>query len=118
MIKLFLSRHWPAIALIAAAFVLGWTVRGWRCDAAVLKTERATEKAAGEMRRQGESSAVGYEQDRSAGYADAYARQERVRTIYRDRIVRSDCAVPDDARRVLSEAVDAANTTSTSKSGR
>lgn len=118
MIMLFLSRYWGAIALIAAAFVLGWTVRSWRCDAAMLKIERATATAAAKMRGQGEASASDYEQDRSAGYAAAYRRQEQARTVYRDRIVPADCAVPDDARRLLSEAVDAANSASARQSGR
>ena len=107
-----------SLAIAAASFAGGWQVRGWRCDAALLKVERAAEKDRARMQARVETAATDYETDRSAGYADAQAREVRVRTIYRDRPIRSDCALPDDARRVLDEALTAANSGTTGQSGR
>lgn len=114
MILATLSRYWIALAvglgLVLGAFGMGWKVRAWRCDAAILEAERAAEAQRARMQARVETSATDYETDRSEAHVASYERQDRVRTIYRDRPVRSDCAVPDDARRVLSEAVRAANT--------
>ena len=97
------------LALVLTAFGAGWQVRAWRCDAALLKQERAAAKALAKAQAQVEASATSYEQDRSQGYVDTVRRQETVRTIYRDRPVHGSCAVPDDARRVLDDAVASAN---------
>jgi hypothetical protein len=114
MIAAFFIRHWITFAvglgLVLGAFGMGWQVRGWRCDAALLKAEKAADKQRAKMQAQVEASAFDYETDRSQNYADSYARQETVRTIYRDRPMRGDCAVPADARRLLVEAVESANT--------
>ena len=122
MIAALFARHWiglaVGLALVLGAFGMGWQVRGWRCDAALLKVERAAEQDRARLQAQVETAATDYETDRSAGYADAQAREVRVRTIYRDRPIRSDCALPDDARRVLDEALTAANSGTTGQSGR
>jgi hypothetical protein len=114
MIAAFLLRHWITVAvgfgLVLGAFSMGWQVRSWKCSATLLKAEQAAAKTGARLRDQAHASANEYEHDRRAGYEESYRRQEQIRTIYKDRIIRSDCAVPDDARRVLSEAVDAANT--------
>lgn len=93
--------------LMAGAFGTGWKVRSWRCDAALLEAERATDKARAAMQEAVNDAATSYEQDRSEGHAASYTRQETIRTIYKDRVVSPDCTVPDDARSVLVEAVDA-----------
>lgn len=93
--------------LMAGAFGTGWEVRSWRCDAALLEAERATAKARAALQEAVDEAATAYEQDRSEGHAASYARQETIRTIYKDRVVSPDCAVLDDARSVLVEAIDA-----------
>lgn len=122
MIAALFFRHWITIAIGAAlaltAFGAGWKLRDWRCDAAVLKIERANAKASARMQDQADTAASDYETDRGQTYADSNIRQERIRTIYRDRPMRSDCAVPDDARRLLVEAVESANTGATGESRR
>jgi hypothetical protein len=108
------SRYWIALAvglgLVLASFGAGYKVRSWKCDAALLKVERANEKARAKMQAQVEASAAAYETDRSEAHVNSITRQETVRTIYRDRQVSADCAVPDVARSVLDDAVSAANT--------
>ena len=104
--------------LMAGAFGTGWKVRSWRCDAALLEAERATDKARAALQEAVNDAAASYEQDRSEGHAASYTRQETIRTIYKDRSVNPDCAVLDDARSVLVEAVDAANPTAPGQSRR
>lgn len=104
---------WKGVFLPLAAlamFALGWTVQGWRCDAAKAKAERAAAKASAQMQAHADDISLDYETDRSQGYAASQDRQERVRIIYRDSPVSDSCAVPDDARSVLVEAVRSANT--------
>lgn len=100
-----------ALALIGigAAFVGGWTVRDAFCDADKARVLEANARETARMQDTANEASTIYEQDRSQTYADATIRQETIRTIYRDREVPADCAVPDDARGVLSEAVSAAN---------
>lgn len=50
-----------------------------------------------------------YEREASNAAQIATVREREIRTIYRDIEVPADCAVPDDAYRVLSEAIAAAN---------
>lgn len=59
-----------------------------------------------------------YEQDQAAGTAEQHDREDRIRTIYRDRPVPGTCAAPDAARRVLDDAVAAANARARGEPGR
>jgi len=109
---------WPlALAAVLAAFIAGWQVRGWRCEASKLDTAEANAKASADMQDTADTAATGYEQDRSQTYADHTVREETIRTIYRDRQVPGDCDIHADARRVLAEAIDAANTRDSGKLG-
>lgn len=122
MILALFSRYWIAlavgVAVAVAAFVGGYKVRAWRCDAELLKVERANAKAGARMRETADTASAEYEQDRSASHADTYRRQTRVQTIYRDREVSGDCAMPDDARLVLVEAVNATDPATAAEPGR
>lgn len=122
MIAAFFARYWIGLAiglaLVLTAFGAGWQVRAWRCDAALLAVAEANARATARMQDEANAASTEYEQDRSNGYAASQDRQERVRIIYRDRPVSGDCAVPDDARRVLDEAVRAANSGATGQPGR
>lgn len=121
MIAKFFGTYWVALLLalgaFSAAFGTGWTLRAWKCDAALLASAEATRKEEGRLQTHADDTATEYEADRRAIDYGNYARQERVRTIYRNRTVPDDCAVPDDARRMLAEAVNAANTDSPGQSG-
>jgi len=87
----------------------GWTVSDWRHDSAALvalNTATADAKAAAKnSRAQGDA----YEKDKQNDQAQSTVRESRISTIYRDRLVPADCAVPDDAGSVLDNAIRAAN---------
>lgn len=93
--------------LLGGAFTTGWQVRGWRCDAALLDAERATDKARAALQEAVNDASTAYEHDRSSNHVASTIREETVRTIYKERVVSPDCTVPDDARSVLVEAIDA-----------
>lgn len=110
-------RWFIAAALALLAFGAGWQVRSWRCDAALLKVERANAKAISAMRAKADNASAEYETERETIHVDRDKRGERIRTIYRDRQVSGDCALDPDATSVLREAVDAANTARTGQPG-
>lgn len=101
---------WAAIALaFAGAFYLGWHERGIRCENARLeemaKAQRRFDKQLETIREEARK----YELDREAGRAESRDRQETIRTIYRDKVVPTDCAAPDAVRGLLDDAVRRAN---------
>lgn len=102
-----------ALAGAGLAFVGGYKIRDWQCDAAAARELEANAIESARMQDAADTAATGYEQDRSQTYADHTVREETIRTIYRDRQVPGDCAVPDNAALVLDEAVRAANTGTT-----
>lgn len=105
---------WWAYAIAAAlaiggAFSAGWQVRAWKCEAAQTKALKAQQIAFQKQLAQQQDESEQYEQERGAAREDSRERETEVRTIYKDRIVPGECAVPDDARRVLEQAVTDAN---------
>lgn len=107
-----------ALALTIAAFAAGWQVRSWRCDAAMREYEQAVQAEMDKRQQRYDAVSAQYEAERTNGQQQHTTRVDRINTIYKDRIIPADCAVPDDVRRLLSEAVTSANTDTTSKSGR
>jgi len=104
-----------ALALSVGGFATGWKVQGWRCEAAQADALRdAAKKMDAAATRMRDASAE-YETGKAYAQAEDYARNERIRTIFRDRVVNADCAAPDDARRMLAEAVAGANATAAGK---
>lgn len=93
-----------ALAL-GTAGATGWTIRDWKCEAAKAKQlEQAAKDMAAAADRMRSASAE-YQQGKADADAVNYQRSEAIRTIYRDRPVRGDCAPPDAAVRVLEQAV-------------
>lgn len=84
-----------------------------RAEAAEIAA-RAAYKA--EARRR---ATIGTEYEREAANDRAVAtiREREITTIYRDIPVPAECAVPDDVRRVLAEAVAASNSSTTGQLG-
>lgn len=95
----------------------GWTANDWRHDSkaltALADATKAANDAAAHMRDQG----AAYEKDRQDDQVQSTVRESRISTIYRDRPVPADCAVPDDAGSVLDDAISAANARRTGQSG-
>lgn len=106
-----------ALALTAAAFVAGWQVRSWRCDAALRDYEQAVQAEMDKRQQRYDAVSAQYETERTDGQQQHTTRVDRINTIYKDRIIPADCAVPDDVRRLLVEAVTSANTSAIGKSG-
>ena len=107
-----------ALALTIAAFAGGWQVRSWRCEAAMREYEQAVQAEMDKRQQRYDAVSAQYEAERTNGQQQHTTRVDRINTIYKDRIIPADCAVPDDVRRLLSEAVTSANTDTTGKSGR
>lgn len=106
-----------AIGAAALIFIAGWTTNDWRHDSkaltALADATTAANDAAAHMRDQG----AAYEKDRQDDQIQSTVRESRISTIYRDRPVPADCAVPDDAGSVLDDAISAANARRTGQSG-
>ena len=98
-----------ALTLAAASFGAGWHERGLRCDKRIHAIERAAEKVRARDQAKAESEATTYEKDRADANRKQKVQAQAIRTIYRDRAVPGECAVPDDARRVLDDARTQAN---------
>jgi hypothetical protein len=101
----------PAIAAVAlaGAFSAGWVVNGWRWEAKQAEALRDAQIAFHKQLAQQQDEAEQYEQSREQARQDHLAREEQVRIIYRDRVVDPGCEPPDDAKRVLDEALRDAN---------
>ncbi|MYL99559.1 hypothetical protein GR702_17485 [Novosphingobium sp. FGD1] len=95
----------------------GWTANDWRHDSKALEALANATKAANDsaqhMREQGDR----YERDRQDDQAQSTLRESTINTIYRDRPVPADCALPDAAGSVLDDAIAAANARRTGQPG-
>jgi hypothetical protein len=87
----------------------GWTVSDWRHDSKALKAVETAAKKLDAARAAVDRAATAYEQEKPIAAAQSSVRESTIREIYKDRPVPADCAVPDAARSVLDNAVDAAN---------
>ncbi|WP_288806374.1 hypothetical protein [uncultured Novosphingobium sp.] len=87
----------------------GWTVNDWRHDSQALSNMEAAVKKLDAARAAIDRTATTYEQEKQDASIQSTVRESTIREIYKDRAVPADCAVPDAARSVLDNAVDAAN---------
>lgn len=104
-----LARLLIGLGALIIAFGGGWKVNDWRRDSrenAALKKAATALKAASDRLY---SAAGQFEQERTDETCASIIRQTELRTIYRDIPVRSDCAAPDAAGRVLDDAIARAN---------
>jgi hypothetical protein len=105
------------VAVAALIFGAGWTANDWRHDskalAALADATKAANDSAAYMRAQGDA----YEKDRQDDQTQSTVRESTINTIYRDRPVPADCAVPADAGSVLDEAIAGANARRTGQPG-
>ena len=87
----------------------GWTVNDWRHDSEALAAVETAAKKLDAARATVGRAATAYEQEKPIAAAQSSVRESAIREIYKDRPVPADCAMPDAARSVLDNAVDAAN---------
>lgn len=109
-----LSGYIGAGALLAG-LLGGWTVRDWKADSDEAK---AKDRAFAQYTALTETLAdqsLAYEVLAQSLRAGERRDRETIREIYRDKTVPSDCAVPDAAVGVLSEAVTRANSAAAGK---
>ena len=101
------------LAGAGAAALLGawgsWTVNNWRHDSQERSDMEAAAKKLDAARAAIDRAATAYEQEKEDAAIQSTVRENTIREIYKDRPVPADCAVPDAARSVLDNAVDAAN---------
>lgn len=97
-----------AAGALLIGFGAGWYVESLRWDASLLRTVQAAQKV--QKRQQGTvaTQATIYETERTHEAAQHESRQQQIRTVYQDRIVPGECAVPDAGRRVLEQALERA----------
>ena len=86
-----------------------WTICDWRHDSKALVALNTATADAKEAAKHSRDQGNAYEKDRQDDQVQSTVRESRISTIYRDRIVPSDCAVPDVAGSVLDDAIAAAN---------
>ena len=91
-------------ALLIAGAAGGWQVRSWKCDAAISRTLKAAEKERARLQAIVETQSTSYERERSDATVTNTVREHELRTIYRDKVVPGECAVPDAAVGVLEQA--------------
>jgi bacterioferritin-associated ferredoxin len=106
-----------ALGMIVAAAYTGWSVRGWRCDAAKTTALVKAAKTTDRMARVVSDTAVKYETQKEISYATREVRINTIREVYRDVPVATDCAPLPAAQRLLADAVASANAAASGQSG-
>lgn len=97
------------LALAVAGFVGGLKVQDWRRDSKDLTAlQRATKDLKAAAQQQA-ATAKAYEQERADAQAQSTIRESTINTIYKDRVVRADCALDAAAGGVLDDAIASAN---------
>lgn len=92
-----------------AGTLLGWTVRDWKADSDLLASQEAAQERYDAKAQEASNRSDAYEKLAQQIRASERTDRLEIREIYRDVEVPSDCAVPDDAARVLDNAVRRAN---------
>jgi hypothetical protein len=105
-----------AVALVAA-FSAGWRIESLRWTAHEAKALSEAQKRFEAQLAKQNKEATTYERDRDTARQQNDARQQSIRTIYRDRPVPSDCAAPPDVRGLLDNAVREANARASGQPG-
>lgn len=106
-----------SLAALLCAFGAGWYVESLRWSASLLREAKSA--IAQQQKQQGtiNTQATAYEADRAIGEQQHVVYQEQIRTIFKDRPVPGDCAAPVAVVRVLTEAVERANSRASGRSG-
>lgn len=107
-----LSGYIGAGALLAG-LLGGWTVRDWKADSDEAKAKEAAFAQYRALTDALADQSLAYETLAQSLRTAERTDRETIRTFYRDKIVPAECAVPDAAVGVLSEAVTRANSAAT-----
>lgn len=100
---------YAAAGALLAGFAGGWTVRAWKCDAALAGAMQAAEKQRQQYQDRMAEHAIQFEEQRDDAANASTARERGIRTIYRDKVVPADCAADPGARGLLAHGVERAN---------
>lgn len=107
-----------AAAALAIGAIGGYTVRGWKCDAAVAKALEKAAETRQEMQYEVDRQAGAYEAARDQAYGMGSEISREIRTVYKDRPpVSPDCALDPTVVGLLEGGVRSANAAATGQSG-
>lgn len=112
----------PVYGYIAAgaalvSFAAGWTINGWRYQSRESKALEQAYAARDEANARANNAAADYEIVRAALDDRTGEVTTKIRTVYRDRKVSADCAIPAGAASLLNDARSSANAAITGKPG-
>ncbi len=112
----------PPIGFVVAvaamlSFTAGWTINGWRYQSREAKALEQAYAARDEANARANNAAADYEIVRAALDDRTGEVTTKIRTVYRDRKVSSDCAIPAGAASLLNDARSSANAAITGKPG-
>jgi len=100
---------YSTLGALAFGIVTGWTIRDWKAGSEAMETMAKAEKLRIQLQAKYDNLSIRYETDRATADNNQIIRQMKLRTIYRDVPVYSDCAAPDTARSLLQNSVDETN---------
>lgn len=104
-----------AVALLGAAWS-GWTARAWKAGADQSKALLAASQALKQAEANIWAVSAAYEKDKADAYSINRDRAQAIREVWHVPPM-PDCAAPDAARSLLSDAIRDANTRATGQSG-
>ena len=112
----------PVYGYIAAgaaliSFTAGWTINGWRYKSREAKAIEQAYAARDAANAKANNLAADYEIVRAALDDRSAETTTKIRTVYRDRKIPADCAIPAGAASLLNDARSSANAAITGKSG-
>lgn len=112
----------PPIGFVVAvaamlSFTAGWTINGWRYKSREAKAIEQAYAARDAANAKANNLAADYEIVRAALDDRSAETTTKIRTVYRDRKISADCAVPAGAASLLNDARSNANAAITGKSG-
>ncbi len=112
----------PPIGFVVAAaamlsFTAGWTINGWRYKSREAKAIEQAYAARDAANAKANNMAADYEIVRAALDERSAETTTKIRTVYRDRKISADCAIPAGAASLLNDARSNANAAITGKSG-
>lgn len=100
------------------AFTAGWTVNGWRYQSKEAEALEQAYSARDAANARANGLSADYEIARAALNDRSAETTTKIRTVYRDRKISTDCAIPAGAASLLDDARHSANAAITGKPGR
>ncbi len=112
----------PVYGYIAAgaaliSFTAGWTINGWRYKSREAKAIEQAYAARDAANARANNLATDYEIVRAALDDRSAETITKIRTVYRDRKISADCAIPAGAASLLNDARSSANAAITGQLG-